>query len=113
MLTWVARYTFGSATLRGHGPSRRAADARRDVIAARAAAAGIVQAASPAGGSSASMASLPPLYGSQTAVQPPAWTARNSPPVMNCAVTPWPAAVVNGPGLVKLTSNGVAHAACR
>ena len=65
-----------------------------------------------AGGSSASMASLPPLYGSHTAVQPPARTARYGPPVMNCAVTCRPAAVVNGSGLVSMASNGVAHAAC-
>ena len=51
-------------------------DARREVIAPRDVAAGIVQPVAPAGGSSASMASLPPLYGSQTAVQPPAPTAR-------------------------------------
>ena len=87
-------------------------DAKREVIVPRAVAAGIVQSEAPAGGSSASIASLPPLYGSQTAVQPPARTTRNWPPVMNCAVTCWPAAVMNGPGLVALASNGVAHAAC-
>ena len=59
------------------------------------------------------MASWPPLYGSHTAVQPPARTARYEPPVMNCAVTCRPAAVVNGPGLVWFGSNGAAHAACK
>ena len=67
----------------------------------------------PEGGSSATIASLPPRYGSRAAVQPAALAVRYGPPFMNGAVTCCPAAVVNGPGLVWLASNGVAHAARR
>src|SRR6266568_1231039 len=101
--------TFGSAMLLVRVPDWP--DARRVAIAVTPVAAGIAQPAVPAGGSSASIASLPPLYGSRTAVQPAARTVRYSPPVMNCAVTRWPEAVVNGPGLVSLRSNGVSHGA--
>ncbi|HET9973914.1 MAG TPA: hypothetical protein VFQ68_37175 [Streptosporangiaceae bacterium] len=65
----------------------------------------------PAGGSRASMASLPPRYGSQTAVQPSALTARYEPSTMKCAVTRWPAAVVKESGTVSSGSNGVAQGA--
>jgi hypothetical protein len=57
------------------------------------------------------MASLPPRYGSQTAVQPSARVARYGPLVMNFAVTCCPAAVVNESGTVSLGSKGVAHGA--
>src|SRR6516225_3265117 len=110
MLSWAARFTLGKETLLVSVPGWP--DARREVIAPRAAAAGKVQPAEPAGGSSASIASLPPRYGSQTAVQPSEVTVRYRPPSMNCAVTGRPAAVVNGPGPVSFGSNGATQAAC-
>ena len=108
-LIWVAMLTFGNATLLLSRPGLPAA--RREVMAVRAAAAGNAQPAVPAGGSRASMASLPPRYGSQTAVQPSALTAWYGPLTMKCAVTRRPEAVVNGSGLVSPGSNGVAQAA--
>ena len=83
------------------------------VIAASVPAVGIAQLPAPAAGSSATMARVPPWYGSETAVQPPAVAARYPPPFMNLALTCWPAAVVNGPELVSLAWNGLAHAAFR
>ena len=74
---------------------------------------GVAQFPAPAAGSSATMASVPPRYGSETAVQPPAVAIRYPPPFMKLALTCRPAAVVNGPGRVSAASNGVAHAAFR
>src|SRR5947209_1555074 len=108
-LAWVARLTFGKATLLFSSPAPPAA--RREVMAVRAAAAGSAQPAVPAGGSRASMASLPPRYGSQTAVQPFTLTALYEPLIMKCAWTRRPAAVVKESGTVSLGSNGVAQAA--
>ena len=84
---------------------------RREVMEVRAAADGSAQPVVPAGGSRASMASLPPRYGSQTAVQPSAVVAPYAPLTMKCAVTRWPAAVVKESEMVSLGSNGVAQAA--
>ncbi len=105
------RFTRGSDTLRITAPGRFEVSALDNASSAEVA--GRVQLAVPAGGSSATMPSLSPRYGSQTAVQPPALTARYRPPFMNCAVTLRPAELVNGPGVVWLDWNGAAQAASR
>src|SRR5579862_4569713 len=109
MLTLTERFTRGSAMPRDSTPFEP--DARAVVMAPRIAVVGIAHAVAPAGGSSATMASLPPRYGSRAAVHPARLTVWYGPPCMNWAVTCRPAAVVNDPGLVWAASNGVAHAA--
>src|SRR6266699_3665449 len=66
--------------------------ARPEASAPAVAASGTWQPVPPAGGSAASMLSLPPLYGSATAVQPCVRVTENAPPRMKLAVTGPPAA---------------------
>src|ERR1022692_3179753 len=111
------RLTFGSAMaswlVGAPGKLALPRGMSRVVIARSAATGGIGHPAAPEAGSIATIASLPPRYGSDTAVQPPALVVRKSPPCMNFTLIRRPAAVVNGPALVWLARNGVAQAACR